>query len=114
MRVLTENALLVCDHQLGHVQLSERQSLVRVDGARVLVDDDPERRPIKGCPNTNPLTGILPCRNTQKVTAGYSALVRIDGRRVCLDTVTGMTDGVPAVFHYTVRQPGQALVGSTT
>jgi hypothetical protein len=113
VRVLTERALLVCDHELGHVRLKERQHLVRVNGDRVLVDDDPERRPIAGCPNTNPLVGILPCKTTLPVTAGYSGLLRIDGRRVCLDTVTGRTDGVPPLFHYFVRNPGQQLVGAT-
>ena len=45
---------------------------------------------------------------------GYSDLLRIDGHRVCLDPVTGRTDGVPAIFHYLVRDPGQRLVGSDT
>jgi hypothetical protein len=112
MRLLTERARLVCEHELGKVRLAEHQSFVRIDGARVLVDDDPERRPIEGCPNTSPLVGILPCRTTQTVQAGYSGLLRIDGRRVCLDTVTGRTDGVPPIFHYLVRDPAQRLVGS--
>jgi hypothetical protein len=112
MKFLTEKALLVCDHELGHVRIAPRQSLVRIDGERVLVDDDPERRPIKGCPNTSPLVGILPCRTTYRVEAGYSDLLRIDGHRVCLDPVTGRTDGVPPIFHYLVRRPGQSLVES--
>jgi hypothetical protein len=37
--------------------------------------------------------------------------VRIDGRRVCLDTVTGLTDGTPpGTIKYEVRSPGQDLV----
>lgn len=113
MKVLTEKADLVCDHELGHVQVAVRQSLLRIGGDRVLVEDDPEKRPIKGCPNTNPLVGILPCRTTLPVEAGYSGLVRVDGRRVCLDAVTGRTDGVPPRFRYHVRQPGQRLVEAT-
>jgi hypothetical protein len=97
---------------LGRVRQAVRQSLVRIDGQRVLVDDDPEHRPIKGCPNTSPLVGILPCRSTQDVQAGYSGLLRIHGHRVCLDPVTGRTDGVPPIFRYLVRDPGQRLVGS--
>jgi hypothetical protein len=112
MRFLTERALLVCDHELGRVDQAIRQSLVRIDGERVLVDDDPEKRPIKGCPNTSPLVGILPCRTSLTVEAGYSDLLRIDGHRVCLDPVTGRTDGVPPIFHYLVRDPGQQLVNS--
>jgi hypothetical protein len=114
MRLLTEQAHIVCDHRIGHVRLDPKQSLVRIEGARALVDDDPERRPIKGCPNTSPLVGILACRNTLRVQAGYSGLLRIEGRRVCLDAVTGRTDGVPALFHYLVATPGQALVDSTS
>jgi hypothetical protein len=113
MRLLTERALLVCDHELGRVRLAHRQSLVRIDDARVLVDDDPERRPIKGCPNTNPLVGVLPCRTTQRVEAGHSALLRIDGLRVCLDAVTGRTDGVAPIYHYLVRDAGQRLAEAT-
>lgn len=112
MRLLNERALLVCDHQLGHVSLAPIQSIVRIEGARVLVDDDPERRPIHGCPNTNPLVGIRACRHTLRVEAGYSDLMRIEGRRICLDPVTGRTDGVPPLFHYHVAKPGQELVGS--
>ena len=114
MKILTEKALLVCDHELGHVQIGARQSLVRVNGDRVLVDDDPEKKEIKHCPNTNPLAGILPCRHTLPVETGYSGLVRIDGRRVSMDTVTGRTDGVPPQFHYKVRNPGQQLVSSSS
>jgi hypothetical protein len=109
-RALSEKAVLVCDHELGRVGLAPRQGLVRVNGQRLLVDDDPEGRPIGGCPNSNPLAGIQPCRKTLAVAAGYSALVRVNGRRVCLEPVTGMTDGVPPTFHYGVREPGQSLL----
>jgi hypothetical protein len=47
-----------------------------------------------------------------RVEAGYSDFLRIDGHRVCLDPVTGRTNGVPPIFHYLVRDPGQRLVGS--
>jgi hypothetical protein len=37
--------------------------------------------------------------------------VRIDGCAVCLDTVTGLTDGTPpGIVTYKVRSPGQTLV----
>jgi hypothetical protein len=42
---------------------------------------------------------------------GYSSFVRINGRAVCLDTVTGFTDGTPpGVVKYIVRHPGQKFV----
>ena len=114
MRVLTEDALLLCDHG-GQVHQAVHQAWVTIDGRRVLVDNDPEGRTIKGCPNTNPLLGIKPCTTTLKVKPGYSEFIRIDGRRVCLDTVTGLTDGTPqGAVKYTVKNPGQTLVGSDT
>lgn len=110
MRVLTEDALLRCDHG-GKVSPAVRQSWVTIAGRRVLVEDDPEGRKISGCPNTNPLVGIKPCTQTLRVQRGYSELVRIDGHPVCLDAVTGLTDGTPqGGVRYIVADPGQALV----
>jgi len=55
--------------------------------------------------------GIRPCLTTLKVTAGYSNLIRIAGRRVCLDTITGLTDGTPpGLVKYKVNNAGQPFV----
>jgi len=54
---------------------------------------------------------MKPCLTTLAVRDGYSNLVRIDQHRVCLDTVTGLTDGTPpGIVVYTVRDPGQPFV----
>jgi hypothetical protein len=109
MRWLTEDAVLVCDHEQGLVGIVASQGLVTVEDRRVLVETDPEQRPIAGCPNYGP--AIKPCTSTLRVRTGYSDLLRIEGRRVCLDTVTGLTDGTPpGTVRYKVRRPGQALV----
>jgi hypothetical protein len=109
MRLLTEDAVLVCAHELGVVGIAATQGLVRAGGRRVLVEKDPEARPIGGCPNVGPT--IKPCATTLAVRVGYSGLLRIAGRRVCLDTVTGLTDGTPpGTVEYKVRSPGQTLV----
>jgi hypothetical protein len=109
MRWLTEDAVLVCAHELGIVNIVATQDLVTVERRCVLVETDPESRPIKGCPNVGPT--IKPCGQTLRVQSGYSDLIRIDGRRVCLDTVTGLTDGTPpGTVPYKVRSPGQTLV----
>ena len=109
MKWLTEDAIVPCDHAAGIVQIAPSQSLVHVDGRRVLVENDPEGRPIQSCPWTSP--GMLPCLLTLTVLTGYSPVIRIDGRRVCLDTVVGLTNGTPpGTFKYTVRRPGQTLV----
>ncbi len=112
MRALTEDALLLCDHG-GQVHLEMHQSWVTIDRRRVLVATDPESRSISGCPNRNVFLALVPCTTTLRVTAGYSSFLRIDGRRVCLDTVTGLTNGSPpGIVKYTVKNPGQTLVGS--
>ena len=64
-----------------------------VGRAQVLVERDPEGRPISGCPMYGP--AIRPCKLTLKVDDGYSDLLRIGGPAVCLDTVDGLTDGTP-------------------
>jgi hypothetical protein len=109
MKIITEDALLVCNHELGHVKNLPSQDWVTVEGRRVLVENDPEARPIGGCPNIG--ATIKPCTNTLKVDAGYSLFVRIGGKPICLDTVTGYTDGTPpSGVKYKVRTPGQEFV----
>jgi hypothetical protein len=109
---LTLDAKLVCKHELGVVGLVATQSLVTVAGRPFLVEQDPVSRPISGCPMYG--VAIKPCTCTLPVEAGYSGLVRIQGRRLCLDTVTGLTDGTPpGTVKYLVRAPGQILVGET-
>lgn len=106
---LTDQALLVCKHELGKVKNEPTQDLVTIEKRPVLVDNDPEGRSIGGCPNIG--ATIKPCTKTLKVDEGYSDFIRINGKRVCLDTVTGLTDGTPpGTVKYIVRQPGQDLV----
>lgn len=109
MRVMTEDAVVVCAHELGTVELQATQDVVTIEGRRVLVERNPEGRPIHGCPNVS--VTIKPCQHTLVVKEGYSDWVTIEGRRICLDTVTGLTDGTPpGTVNYHVRDPGQRLV----
>ncbi|AIZ45117.1 hypothetical protein QR90_08375 [Deinococcus radiopugnans] len=109
MKLLTDRAQVVCKHEIGRVGLEASQSLVFVDGQALLVDSDPEGRPIRFCPNYG--VGIKPCQRTLKVKVGYSGLLRIEGRRVALDSVRGLTDGTPpGIVEYLVRRPGQDLL----
>jgi hypothetical protein len=95
------------------VEHSARQSWVTIERRRVLVATDPEGQSISGCPNRNVAVGLTPCTTTLRVIEGYSAFLRIDGRRVCLDAVTGLTNGSPpGTVNYTVKDPGQTLVES--
>ena len=109
MHLLTVDALVVCTHEMGIVQNVATQSLVTIGRRKVLVEIDPQGRTIAGCPNVGP--GIKPCLATLVVKEGYSDLLRINGKRVCLDTVTGYTDGTPpGVVKYKVNKPGQNIV----
>jgi hypothetical protein len=109
MKFLTEDAVLVCKHELGKVDIDNSQDFVTIEGRTVLVDNDPEGKKIKGCPNIG--VTIKPCQHTLKVEQGYSAFITIEGKKVCLDTVTGLTDGTPpGVVKYKVNKPGQELV----
>jgi len=108
MNLLTEDALVVCTHELGIVKMITSQSLVTISRRKVLVEIDPQGRSIACCPNVGP--GIKACLTTLVVKEGYSDLLRIDGKRVCLDTVTGLTDGTPpGTVKYKVNNPGQHL-----
>ncbi|RPI66332.1 MAG: hypothetical protein EHM38_10280 [Geobacteraceae bacterium] len=109
MHILTEDGLVVCSHELGIVKIEPGQTLVTIEGRKVLVEIDPQGRPISGCPMVGP--GIKACLTTLAVKEGYSDLMRIDGKRICLDTVTGLTDGTPpGTVKYKVNKPGQNLV----
>ena len=110
---LTEDATLICDHG-GRVSLATSQDYVRINKRRVLIQPNPESRGIAGCPNSNPLVGILSCRTTLEVRQGYSAFVHIDRKPVCLQTVLGYTDGSPPrVANYKVVDPAQIFVGAS-
>ena len=109
MKILNLAADLRCDHSNGVVKTTAAQSLVTIDGRPVLVEGDPVGRPIVGCPNAGAM--IKPCTSSLAATGGYSDFLSIDGRRVCLDTVTGLTDGTPpGIVQYKVVSPGQNWV----
>jgi hypothetical protein len=109
MKFLTEDAIIVCNHEVGRVRLRPTQDLVTVEGRRLLVGDNPENRPISRCPNIG--ATIRPCLHTLRVQQGYSEWLRVQGQRICLDTVTGLTDGTPpGTVVYKVNNPGQQLV----
>jgi hypothetical protein len=42
---------------------------------------------------------------------GYSTFIRVGGQRVCLDAITGFTDGTPpGLYKWVVSVPGQQFV----
>jgi hypothetical protein len=109
MLILTEDALVVCKHEVGRVKNKPSQDFLTVEKRRVLVENDPEGRSISGCPIVPPMG--RPCVTTLKVQEGYSDWIRADGNRICLDTLTGFTDGTPpGVVKYKVNFAGQKFV----
>lgn len=92
--IVTTNATIMCPHG-GRVTLLPRQTQVVVQGGPALCEPDLVGAPIVGCaqpasPSSKPCTAVvstLPGSSSPRVTVG--------GRPVYLDTLTGMTDGVP-------------------
>lgn len=114
MLILTKDAVLTCEHVKGKVEVAASQTFCTIADRSILVDSDPEGKGISGCPNLNPAVGIRPCVTTLRVKEGYSEFVRIGKRRICLDTVNGLTDGTPpGLVKYIVQSPGQGFVRST-
>lgn len=106
---LTMRGTLVCKHKLGKVGIVPSQRFVTISGSPVLVEPDPVSKSITGCPNVG--ATIKPCTATLAVTRGYSGFIRINGQRVCLEAVTGLTDGTPpGMVEYNVASPGQGFV----
>jgi hypothetical protein len=112
MKLLTLEAKLVCRHINGVIQFSSHlQNLVRISGQPVLVEFDPLGKLISGCPNIG--MTIKPCNQTVNVDRGYSEFIRIQNLKVCLDSLTGLTDGTPpGSVRYDVQHPGQSFVSA--
>src|SRR5690242_3991192 len=92
--ILNSQAVVMCAHG-GQVMLIPRQISVLLQGAPAMCEPDLLGAPIVGCalpptPATKPCTTVvstLPGSTSPRVTAG--------GRPVYLDTLSGVTDGVP-------------------
>lgn len=108
MRWIHRDSLVTCGHD-GRVTNRATQRWLTVEGVPVLVATDPEGRDITACPNYGPT--VKPCAKTLTVTAGYSTWLRVDGHRVVLSNLDGLTDGSPpGAVHHTVRDPRQRFL----
>ncbi len=106
--LLTTGASIVCIHG-GRVTLTPRQATVTVQGAPVLRETDILGAPIIGCAQP-PSPGTKPCTSVVSVLPGGSApTVSAGGLPVHLDTLSGITDGVPPGTVMVVS-PGQTTV----
>ena len=92
--VVTTNARIICAHG-GQVTLAPRQTTVTIQGGAVLRETDLMGAPIVGCAQP-PSAGSKPCTLVVAVMPGGSApTVAVGGMPAHLDSLTGMTDGVP-------------------
>lgn len=106
--VVTTGATIVCAHG-GQVTLTPRQSTVTAGGAPVLRETDIMGAPIVGCAQP-PTISSKPCTVVVSILPGGSApTVAAGGLPVHLDSLSGMTDGVPPGTVMVVS-PGQTTV----
>ena len=92
--VVTTNARIICAHA-GQVTLTPRQTTVTIQGGAVLRETDLIGAPIVGCAQP-PSAATKPCTTVVAVLPGGSApTVAAGGMPVHLDSLSGMTDGVP-------------------
>jgi hypothetical protein len=107
--ILNTNAVIVCPHG-GRVTLIPRQAQVSVGGAFALCEPDLVGAPIVGCAKP-PGPGSVPCKLVAVVLPGStSMIVSVGGRPAYVQTLTGLTNGVPPA-PITVVFPGQVTVG---
>lgn len=107
--VVTSNAQIICAHG-GRVTLIPRQSRVTIQGGAVLCEPDLVGAPIIGCTQP-PSPSTKPCTTVVSTLPGSSSpTVTVEGRPAYVQTLSGITDGVPP-SPITVVSPGQTLVG---
>jgi hypothetical protein len=90
--VLTDVSFVDCGHS-GRVSTAGETKL-KVDGALVLLQDGIQGHSVGACPVVDDSnSGTLKCRTVTAVTGGQATKLRVNGRPVMLDTLSGGTDG---------------------
>jgi hypothetical protein len=110
--IAVEGASVRCSHRLGRAKPRSSRAFLRIDGHPVLVRQDLAANGISWCPNYG--VSVKPCTMTGPLANGFSSFVFADGRPVAFVQAVGPTDGVPpGVTTYSIRDPGQDLVGAS-
>jgi hypothetical protein len=92
--VVTSNAKIICAHG-GQVTLVPRQTAVTVQGGAVMRETDLIGAPIIGCAQP-PSVSSKPCTTVvSTLPGGSSPTVTVGGLPAHIDTLSGVTDGVP-------------------
>jgi hypothetical protein len=106
MLLITEKADVRCTHaHSGRIQIPASQNWVTISGVPIPVEADPLLRDVVACT----LPSNARCFKTAAVLQGYSDLLRIGGKRICLDTLKGPTVAVPP-GAFEVVDPAQKYV----
>src|SRR3954453_3530532 len=106
--VVTSNATIMCVHG-GQVTLIPKQTQVMIQGGAVLCEGDLVGAPIVGCAQP-PSPGTKPCTLVVSTLPGGSSLKAMAaGRPIHVQTLSGITDGVPPA-PILVTSPGQTTV----
>ena len=91
--VLTENSIATCANQ-GSVQLTAGQSKLTINGSKVLIDGDLNGAGISLCTTvTDPQPGNLQCATITTVVNGVAQKLKVNGKGVLLDDISGDTNG---------------------
>ncbi|HSI79032.1 MAG TPA: hypothetical protein VK919_00130 [Solirubrobacterales bacterium] len=108
--LVTTNAQIFCAHG-GRVVLTPRQSTVTIEGGAVLCEPDLIGAPIVGCTQV-PSPSTKPCTTVVSTLPGSSSpTIAVAGRAVYVQTLSGLTDGVPP-GAIAVVSPGQTRVSA--
>jgi hypothetical protein len=107
--IVTSSATIICIHA-GQVQLIPRQTTVLISGSPVLCEGDLSGAPIAGCAQP-PSISSKPCTTVVSTIPGISSnpRVTVGGKPVLIQTLSGITDGVPPGAIQVVN-PGQMVV----
>lgn len=114
--LLTDNGVLRCSHRGplgGRVNVHVTQSFVRIGGGHIHVKNNTVNCSIDSMSCAiipDPTKGLFACKKTVSAVGGYSTFVTIEGKPVCLDSITGNTLSNPSGGTYSVRNPGQRFV----
>jgi hypothetical protein len=91
--VLTKESTLQCAHS-GAVKLIPTQTKLTVAGNAVMVDGDLSGAPISGCLTvTDPNTSALTCLTVVSASGGVATKLKVGGKGVLLQDVSGQTNG---------------------
>jgi hypothetical protein len=110
--VLTDKSSLTCANH-GTVQLTATQSKLTVAGAKVVVTGDLTGALISNCITVTDATkGTKQCMMIISAQGGVSAKLKVAGKGVLLDGITGTTDGIvppaPGIQTWSVQSSGQS------